>query len=130
MAYAILDLASGDRIGHLDRDEPAKDCRRQLRPGTYLNVLPLHVQRFFAQMQSQRPSAEDRDVFDAASDPDALAASGHSQALRQDGHLTCPVIHLVETERDERQAPRAGDNAADADDPVTQRRQRGPESFG
>ena len=51
-------------------------------------------------------TAERRDFVDASLDAYVRASRRHAAAARHDGHLTRPIVHLIELERDERHAPR------------------------
>src|SRR5262249_11316455 len=44
-----------------------------------------------------------------------LAGRGHPPPVRQHRHVTSPVVHFVKPKRHERQPPRRGDDAVDAD---------------
>ena len=77
-----------------------------------------HVERFFPQMQPQRPAAENREIRHPSSHPDALAACRRPQPLRDDGHFARAVVDFVHAERHEGHAPGARHDAADADGPV------------
>src|SRR5690349_20699149 len=76
-----------------------------------MNVLQMQV-------ESERLAAEGRELLDAALHVDARALRRHPAVVRDDRQLTGAIVDLVELEWNERNAPRAGDDAVDGHAPI------------